>query len=468
MEKNLKKIKTIAILLIAILISLIAFVGLYVKEYGIWRNILPEFNLGMELKGIRELHFVLDTEETEKEVYVDSEGNYAGDVLDNDNSSTQITLETDDETVAEPEENKDIEGYTRETRTIKANEDNVKTIENFEKSKKIIQKRLETMDFYEYNIRQDTVTGEVVIEVPDDDNVGIEQTMISTIGNIEIIDEQTGLILINNSHVKKATMLASAEDGYQAYLQLDFDDVGKEKLKEISNKYQTVTAEDGTQTTNYISIKMDDQVLCTTYFAEELASGSIQLPMGSATTDYNEYIEIAQSVSMIADIINEESMPIAYTLSSDNHINSAITTDIIKIAGIVCAILVIAISVYLIVKFKFEGFKSAILSIAYIAILSIIVRYTNVVITINAIIALLAVIIINYVFNIKFLQGLRKENNKKIVLAETMKELYLTIIPVCIISIIFTFMSSVVISSIGMILFWGIFVQALCSCLVLL
>ena len=310
MERNLKKIRTIAIILIAILISVIAFVGLYVKEYGIWSNKLPEFNLGMELKGIRELHFVLDTEETEKEVYVDSEGNYAGDVL-TDNNETQVTLETEGEDTNIPEENKDIEGYTREKRTIKANEDNVKTIENFEKAKKIIQKRLETMEFYEYNIRQDTVTGEVVIEVPDDENIGIEQTMISTIGNIEIIDAQTGLILIDNSHVKKATMLDTSENGYQAYLQLEFDKVGTEKLKEISNNYQTVTADDGTETTNYITIKMDEQTLSTTYFAEELASGMIQLPMGKATQNHDEYIEVAKSVSMIADIVNQESMPIA-------------------------------------------------------------------------------------------------------------------------------------------------------------
>ena len=286
--------------------------------------------------------------------------------------------------------------------------------------------------------------------------------------NIEIIDAQTGLILIDNSHVKKATMLDTSENGYQAYLQLEFDKVGTEKLKEISNNYQTVTADDGTETTNYITIKMDEQTLSTTYFAEELASGMIQLPMGKATQNYDEYIEVAKSVSMIADIVNQESMPIAYTLSSDNYIKSTITTDMIKIAKITFIAVIIVISLYLIIRFKFEGFKAAIFSIAYIGILSIIVKYTNVVITINALIALLAVIIINYVFYIKFLQGLNKENNKKIVLVNTMKELYLTIIPVCIISIIFTFMSSVVISSIGMILFWGLFVQAIYSCLALL
>lgn len=325
------------------------------------------------------------------------------------------------------------------------------------------------MDFYEYNIRQDNITGELIIELPDDDNLEIEQSMISTVGNIEVIDYQTGLILIDNSHVKKATMLASAEDdGYQAYLQLDFDKEGTEKLKEISNKYQKVTAEDGTETTTYVSIKMDEQALSTTYFGEELSTGSVQIPMGNATTDYDEYVQVAQTVSMIADIINEDTMPLSYTLSSDNYINSSITEDVVKIAILVCVIVIALISICLVIKFKFEGFKSAIFSIGYIALLSIIVRYTNVVLTVNSLIALIGVIAINYVFNIKFLKGLNDEKNKKIVFTKTMKELYLAIVPVCIIAIVFTFMSSVVISSIGMILFWGLLVQAICSPLVLL
>ena len=67
MEKFLKRVKTLAILLIAILISVIAFCGLYVQEYGIWKNILPEFDLGMELNGFRELRYVLDNSEEKNE-----------------------------------------------------------------------------------------------------------------------------------------------------------------------------------------------------------------------------------------------------------------------------------------------------------------------------------------------------------------------------------------------------------------
>ena len=223
MEKNLKRIRTIAILLLALLIIVGSFLGVYVKKYGIWKNILPDFNLGMELKGIRELHFVLDDSENEKEIYVDANGNYAGDVKSDTSSNTQISLETDDgENVenadSQQEDKTNIEGYTKETRTIKANEEANITKENFELAKKIIQSRLEKMDVYEYNIRLDTLTGEIIIELPDDENLSIEQALISTVGKVEIVDYQNGLLLLDDSHLKKATMLASNQNNqYHQY-----------------------------------------------------------------------------------------------------------------------------------------------------------------------------------------------------------------------------------------------------------
>ena len=78
MEKFLKKVRTIAILLIAILISVIAFAGIYRFVSGVWSNVIPDFNYGMELNGMRELRFALDDTEEEKEVYIDSEGKISG------------------------------------------------------------------------------------------------------------------------------------------------------------------------------------------------------------------------------------------------------------------------------------------------------------------------------------------------------------------------------------------------------
>lgn len=475
MEKNLKRIRTIALLLIVILISVIAFGGLFIKQSGIWNNILPEFNLGMELSGIRELRFVLDTSEEEKEVYVDSEGNVCGEVLNNNGSNSNTEIDLVETTENQEEQNKEenaedpTSGYNKETRKIKANEDANINIDNFEKAKKVIQNRLEESASYEYNIRLDNVTGELVIEVPDDNNVQTVQSLVSTVGNIEIIDYQNGLKLLDDSYLKNVSVTygATEENKYQTYLILNFNEEGAEKLKKISTEYVAKKDENGTETKKYVTMKLDNKTLLQTYFGEELKNGTVQVPMGESTSDYNQFVQIYEQTVEIAKILNNEKMPLSYKLSSDNYINSFVNEDIVFKAKIVSLILIVLISLYLIIKFRLNGLKTAIITIGYIGLLIIIVKYTNVILTINSLIAFIGTIIINYVFSVKLLNKLNSGIDTKLAFGKTMKELYFTIIPICIIAIIFTFMHSTVISSIGMVLFWGIFVQALYNTLLI-
>ena len=483
MEKNLKRFKTLAVVLIVILISAIAFGGLYIKSQGIWKNALKEFSFGMELDGIRELRFSLDTSEAEKEVYVDSEGNYAGDVVEkkettsspeislvdeNGNPTRSENVETTPEgqeaTKTEEKQDEMLANYKKETRTIKVNEESNINIENFEKTKKIIQERLETLDLYEYNIRLDEVTGELVVEVPDNDNVEIQESMIATKGKFEVVDHQNGLILLDNSHIKNVSATYTNNDNqYQSYLIVQLNKEGTEKLKEISKTYVRQTDEKGIETTTYVGVEFDDQELLQTYFGDELTNGVLQIPLGQASSEYEDFVITYNSTARVAGILNLEKMPLSYKLNADNYVQSHITTETRIIAIVSFAVIVLILSIVMIVKYKLAGLKFAILNVGYIAIVTLAFRYTNVLITLNSLIAFAGVVGINMLFEYKLLENLRKNDDIKLVFTETMKQLYLAIIPVAIVAIIFTFMQSAVISSIGMVLFWGIAIQALYS-----
>lgn len=468
MEKNLKRVKTIVVLALVILVSLIAFCGIYAKNNGIWKNYLKKYNFGMELSGFRELHFVLDPTEEEKEVYVDDNGNIIGKVEDGEDKKEEgVPLEENKEEVAK-ETAKEPE-LKKETRKIKANEDSAINIENFELSKKVIQKRLENFNSYEYNIRMDNVTGELVLELPDDEDLGVKEALVTTRGEIEIIDRQTGVVLLKNSNVKSAASIVSNQNAeYQIYLQIKFDEVGAEKLKEISKEYKQTTDGAGEDTTKYVSVKYDDQIITTTYFGDELGNGEIFVPLGNPTSDANEYSVAKEQADRIAKIINEEEMPLVYQLKSDNYIKSEITDEMVLVAKIVFAVILVVVSAILIVKFKASGVKMAILAVAYVAILSLVIRYANVTVTLNSLIAFVASVIINYVFVFKMLKELKINSNSKIAFGNTLKELYFAIVPVCIIALIFTFMASTIINSIGMTLFWGLFVQVVYNGLIVL
>ena len=483
MEKVLKIVRIITITLMVVLLSALAFLGAYAKRNNIWKQLIPEFNCGIELGKNRELRYALDTSEEEKNVYIDADGNILGEVKEDDSAielqTEETTTEGDTEEVTEGETTENAEettakdedkpNYATEVRTIKANEDNVKTIDNFQKAKSIIQKRLEDEDVYEYNIRLDTITGELILEIPNDDNVSIAHTAVTSIGNFEIIDDQTGIILIDNSDIKKAEAgMYQSETGYQVCLQIYFNKEGTEKLKNISNEYREVVNDAGETETTYVSAMLDGQAITTTYFGEELPNGLIQIPLGSASTDSATINQTLNDARRIAFMIDEEKLPIAYTLSADSLVESRITERDILIAFIVFAVAVLAISIVLIIKYKGKGAIASILGIGFIAILNLVVRYTGISVTINSTIAFIIMIILNYVFMKLFL--LERKNNEilKEAFLKAMKKYYLTIIPICIIAVVFTFVSNIAISSIGMILFWGLLLQAIYNSITIL
>ena len=192
MEKNLRKFRTIAIVLVVVLISLIAFVGIFGKSLNQFKNLIPSYTYGMDLEGSRELKFVVDTTEEEKNVYVDDNGNVLG-VVKEDEENKGASLSTnenskDNQNVQETDTDTSKPNYATETRTIKKNEDQDLTKDNFEKTKKIIQTRFNKQGISEYNIRLDSVTGELVIDVPDNEKVNVIYQLVQTKGTVQIID----------------------------------------------------------------------------------------------------------------------------------------------------------------------------------------------------------------------------------------------------------------------------------------
>lgn len=466
MEKSLKIIRLIAVLLIIVFIIVIGFVGVYARTNGIWGNVLPEYNLGIDLDGYSELHFELDTTEDTKDIYVDENGNYKGDVI-----KQQVETSSEESTSLETsvvEKNPETE-YKIENRTIPRNDPSKINIENFEKTKKIIQKRLENYNLYEYNIRQDSVTGKIILEVPTNSEVDLKASLVTTIGKLEFIDSETGVLLLEDSNLKNASpyVMTNENGEYEVYMQLDFDEAGKQILEKITGEYVQKVDESGNVEAKTVEVRLDGQTLIVTSFKEPVSSGTIHVPMGDTTTDYNEYYQLVESVQEVANLLNEEKLPLVYKITDEVGMQSVVTKSSKNIAIISYAVVALIISVYMIIKYKLEGLKQAIFNVGYLATLLIVIRYTNITITFNSLIALIALIAINYIFSIKFLNKFKEEKNQKIALKGALKELYLAIIPVIIIAVIFTFMSAVVINSVGMTFFWGLIVQALFSLLTL-
>ena len=474
MKKSNKIIRNVITVLAVIVISLIAFVGVYVEVNGVYQNLIPSFNYGMEIEGTRELRYLLNTTSEEKEVYVDENGNIMGVVPTTEEEQVDdgISLDT---TVENKEENAEKEdtnttGYKTEKRVVFVNPE-VKTLEDFDNTKRVIQERLSDDKKLEYNIRLDTLSNnELIIEVAnDEDQVSFVRSMIENVGKFEIIDEETGVVLMNNTHLKGASASAGYahdEEGHQlessqVYLTLNLTKEGREKLKDISNNYKVSYDEAGNDTSKIISVQIDGITVLQTAFSEEYNSDILQFPMGNATTDVEDLQKIYEDVTTFAKVVNSGKLPLVYELSSDNYIQSQITNDVVTICMIVFAALVVLISIVFVVKFKLNGLLGAILNVGYIALLVLVSRYADIVITLNSSLAFVAGTVLNTVFIYMFLNQIKNNVTAKEAFTETFKKVYLAMVPICIIAIIFTCLGNVIVGSIGTVLFWGILIQML-------
>ena len=114
-----KKLKMTLIILLIILISIISFAGIFIRDTKFMKNLIPSYQLGMDLDGYRAVTIAVN-DDTEK-VYYDKDGN-------------EVEEETKD-------------GYSKD---IPINSEDVLTKDNYLKTKQIIEKRLDDLNIPEY------------------------------------------------------------------------------------------------------------------------------------------------------------------------------------------------------------------------------------------------------------------------------------------------------------------------------
>ena len=154
-------------------------------------------------------------------------------------------------------------------------------------------------------------------------------------------------------------------------------------------------------------------------------------------------------------------MPVKYTADTNKYIKENISDKQIKIVAIATTIAIALVSILLIIKYKLKGFLTAILSIGFIAVSLLIIRYTNVYISIAGLIGIITIAIINYLLQFSILKNENKSEEEKVSILKIYAKFLFTILPIFIISLVFSFATSVLLNSFGMIVFWGILITFL-------
>ena len=429
-----QKLKIIVLILIIVLVSLMSFGGLFIQNNGKMVNLLPNYIKGMDLKGYR-----------------------------------YITLE-----VAEDEEHNhdNEEEKVEESAQTKEQQTEVDAKKDFINAKKIIEKRLKEMNVAQYTVAQDEQTGRVVINMVEDTATDTVIQYLYTTGNLTIEDPD-GNVLLDSSQIKQVkTMYANTNNGTSIYLNIEFNNEGKEILRNISNEYRipenteedteekaTENVEENTEESKEVTIKIDGAKVLSTQFEKEITNGSIQLSVGGATTSQAELQTYAKEAGYVEKILNNGALPVEYEVTANRYVKSNITADTYPIGIIVLTVIVLGAMIYLIVRYKKNGLLSSIAYIGYIAVLLLVIRYTNVIITIEGIFGLIISLAINYIINIYILNYINKATDKEEVETNFNRgfvKISIALIPVLILSVILILTSWLQIYSFAMIIFWGL------------
>lgn len=420
-----KGLKIALVILLIVLVSIISFAGLYVQDKKSMVNVLKDYQLGMDLKGSRVVTTNVGT--GNKTIYYDKDGNEV--------------------------KSEDKEGSKKE---VPINSEESLIVDNYKKTKNIVEKRLSDYGISEYLIRLDEKTGKMTVQIPEDDDTDLAVQYIYTKGKFTIVGENNE-VLLDETNVKKATATyGTTTSGTTVYLNIEFNKDSVEKLRKISNTYVKSTDESGKDTTKKFTMKIDDNTITSTSFGEEIKNGILQISVGSATTNVSEINSYLAEARNLAILINDGSLPLEYDLAQNRFISSDITTDNLTMAGIVILVTIVIGAIVLGILYKKNGILAGIANIGYLAVLLIIVRYTNVILTIEGIFGILISIVLNYIFTIRLLKTMKTEEDTKKAYNNTAKSMVFILIPALVIAIALCFAGWMPIYSFGALMFWGL------------
>lgn len=454
--KTNKILKVMSIIILIVILIMVSFVGIYVKENGRLTNILKDFTKGSELGVERE--YVLSLSDDTLTEYYDSEGNL----------------------VLEEDVDKDAEEGTYTTKEVNVNSEETKTAENYQSVKEIMEKRIKDLGVEEHRLTIDEETGDVVLKTLETNQIDDMLYAIYGQGEFLLKDAETQEVLLDNNDIKDAKVgYYPSESGTSVYLTINFNKEGKEKLKNISSTYikttetKDVTADDGTvsqeetEVTKNVKLYIDGSLIVNTYFGEKIENGQLQLTMGQATTDNEKLQEILLAASVEATKLTYGPMPLIYEPAESANILSNYDKNKIANLEAIGIVLITAILIYFVIRYKERAIMASILFVGFTALYLLVMRYANVTITASSIagftfIEIFTVCFINALLNKLKRYDINEDTPKSIINKMTLKAV-MVLLPVFIVAVVFSMFTSLLINSLGIMLFWGIILFAIYS-----
>lgn len=482
----MKNVKIITIILAIVLVTLVAFAGVYVQTQNRMENKVKDYSLSKELSGAR----IIDIK-----------------VSDGSEEESIEGTETAEETES-------IEGEEAENTEEQQEENTVNpemlTVDNYRIIKNTIEKRLQKLGAQDYAISLNEADGTIRVELAENDATDTYAYFLTATNKTEIKEKDTENELIADSMIKKAKYhyASNMEGEYQVYLEIQLNKEGQAKIEELSSTYAFLEEEideinaeteaektegeentDETQTENPEivdeSAESNEEVATgenaeqeptkkiavltiagTEYDIAKIEKNKLTVKIGSETTNNTTINNNISKAAELALLIDSGKYPLTYEIENNRYVYSDITKNQIMNFTLICLVILFVALCAICIKYKTKGILVAISFIGFISTFSLLLRNANVMISIEGIGAIILVILINLKFNQSILSKIQKMDMVNEAINSTYKDVFLKLIPIMIITITFCFSGWENLISFGLIMFWGLVLIALYNIIV--
>lgn len=473
--KMQKKLNVVLVILTVLLISLISFGGVYYKNKNLMSNRIPQFILGTELEGYRKV--ILKAKE-------------------NTPDEQQTNSDEEEASSDKNEENTVQEEKSENEESEKKDESQEYFAEDYLKSAEIYRNRFKSLKVQNYSVSCDEETGEIVITLPENDQTDIILSDLTQIGEFTIKDSNTGETLLDNNDVRSVEIEAN-DNEISSYtsMNINFNTSGTRKFIDVTKEYQNITTNNETQNANNetaeesqdsntnetqnssesdtpkkVDIMIDSSKILTTNFKEIIDNGVLSLSFGNATSQDKTSKEELYSAYNLGALIENEALPVEYQVDRNTYISATVEKHTLK--SIICFEIGIALVIALgiIIKYRGKGIIASIISLGYIAILLIVLRYANVTFSLEGVLAVELCYLISCSYSVLYCEYKNKKDltpkEKNSEFKSIVKKYTIIVIPQLIIAILCCFTNWSQLTSFGMVVFWGSLISWLYNILV--
>ena len=300
----------------------------------------------------------------------------------------------------------DISGGVTVLYQAEAEEGKEITADDLEKSKAVIEKRLEAKNIYDYIIRVDSNTNQINVEIPTDTS----DTSVDPLAALEGLDrtavvefrDSDNNVLLKGDDIQSAKYSEDAVDSTgigTPHVVLNFSDEGKQKFAEATEK----------MVGKAMPIYLDEECITSPTVNSKIDSSTAIITVGNGT--YAEKKEIAEEYAMLID---SGSLPFNLKIVNKEYIGPYVGQQALEVsirAGIVALVVICLI---MLVIYRLPGIVASIALIIYVSILLLVISNTGISLTLSGIAGLILSIGMAVDANVIIFERLKEELAKKV------------------------------------------------------